>query len=116
MSKGIDLPTSKIAFVQSCWHRDIVDRSRDSFLKNIEPLGFQRSQVDLYEVPGVFEIPLHAKLLAGALDVLQRCQCDAGCPACVGPIGEVGETGKQATLRLLRELNREFAADQRTNS
>jgi len=79
----------------------------DLFLFDNYPGGIGQSQ-PLFQ--------LHSKLLAGALDVLQRCQCDAGCPACVGPIGEVGETGKQATLRLLRELNREFAGDQRTNS
>ena len=55
---------------------------------------------------------LRSKLLAGALEVLEQCSCEAGCPACVGPIGEVGETGKQATSRLLRELTQ----DQRTNS
>ncbi len=47
---------------------------------------------------------LRAKLLAGALDVLNQCRCESGCPACVGPVGEVGETGKLAALRLLREL------------
>ncbi len=56
--------TPRIAFIQSCWHRDIVDESRDSFLKIIGQNGFRRNQVDLFEVPGAFEIPLHAKLLA----------------------------------------------------
>jgi 6,7-dimethyl-8-ribityllumazine synthase len=54
----------RIAFVQSCWHRDIVDRSRDAFIKAIKLSGYRRQQVDCFEVPGVFEIPLHAKLLA----------------------------------------------------
>jgi 6,7-dimethyl-8-ribityllumazine synthase len=54
----------RIAFVQSCWHRDIVDRSRDAFIKTIKQSGYRRQQVDCFEVPGVFEIPLHAKLLA----------------------------------------------------
>jgi 6,7-dimethyl-8-ribityllumazine synthase len=54
----------RIAFVQSCWHRDIVDESRDAFLKTLKQDGFQRKQVDCFEVPGAFEIPLHAKLLA----------------------------------------------------
>jgi DEAD/DEAH box helicase domain-containing protein len=47
---------------------------------------------------------LRGQLLAGALEVLERCGCEEGCPACVGPVGEVGETGKQSTFRLLREL------------
>lgn len=55
---------TRVAFVQSCWHRDIVDRSRTAFLKGIERHGIARRQVDCFEVPGAFEIPLHAKLLA----------------------------------------------------
>ncbi|TFW09356.1 6,7-dimethyl-8-ribityllumazine synthase [Oxalobacteraceae bacterium OM1] len=55
---------TRIAFVQSCWHRDIVDRSRDAFLAEMEKLGYPRERIDLYEVAGAFEIPLHAKLLA----------------------------------------------------
>ena len=54
----------RIAFVQACWHRDIVDQSRDAFLKSIKHSGFQSRQIDCFEVPGVFEIPLQAKLLA----------------------------------------------------
>jgi 6,7-dimethyl-8-ribityllumazine synthase len=53
-----------VAFVQSCWHRDIVDRSRTAFLGSIKQHGIARRQVDCFEVPGAFEIPLHAKLLA----------------------------------------------------
>ncbi|EAW32329.1 riboflavin synthase subunit beta [marine gamma proteobacterium HTCC2143] len=52
----------RIAFIQSCWHRDIVDQCRDSFLKEIAKLT--ESTVDCVELPGAFEIPLHAKLLA----------------------------------------------------
>ncbi len=55
---------ARIAFVQSCWHRDIVDQSRAAFLKGIKEQGFKRSQVECFEVPGAFEIPLFAKLLA----------------------------------------------------
>ena len=55
---------SRIAFIQSCWHKDIVDRSRDAFLAAMGEGGVDRSAIDLYEVPGAFEIPLHAKLLA----------------------------------------------------
>jgi 6,7-dimethyl-8-ribityllumazine synthase len=54
----------RIAFVQSCWHRDVVDRGRDAFLQEMHRLGVPASRIDLLEVPGAFEIPLHAKRLA----------------------------------------------------
>jgi 6,7-dimethyl-8-ribityllumazine synthase len=63
-TKGPDGPSGRIAFIQSCWHKDIVDQCRESFLAESVRLGLQRSDIDLYEVPGGFEIPLHAKLLA----------------------------------------------------
>jgi 6,7-dimethyl-8-ribityllumazine synthase len=53
-----------IAFVQACWHREIVDQARDAFLPTIEALGYPRRQVELFEVPGTLEIPLQAKRLA----------------------------------------------------
>lgn len=54
----------RIAFLQSCWHRDIVDRARDAFLGEMARLGHPRERIDLFEVAGAFELPLHAKLLA----------------------------------------------------
>ncbi len=54
----------RIAFVQSCWHRDVVDRGRDAFLQEINRLGVPTSRIDMLEVPGAFELPLHAKRLA----------------------------------------------------
>ncbi|HYC81329.1 MAG TPA: 6,7-dimethyl-8-ribityllumazine synthase [Solirubrobacterales bacterium] len=54
----------RIAFVQSCWHREIVDQCRDAFLAELEERGVGRGAVDLFEVTGAFEIPLHAKRLA----------------------------------------------------
>ncbi|HEX4025642.1 MAG TPA: 6,7-dimethyl-8-ribityllumazine synthase [Steroidobacteraceae bacterium] len=54
----------RIAFVQSCWHREIVDEARRGFLREIGRLGVPRGRIDCLEVPGAFEIPLRAKLLA----------------------------------------------------
>lgn len=52
----------RVAFIQSCWHRDIVDQCRDAFLKEMGATSL--AQIDLFEVPGAFEIPLQAQLLA----------------------------------------------------
>jgi 6,7-dimethyl-8-ribityllumazine synthase len=54
----------RIAFVQSCWHKDIVDQCRDAFVAELERLGTPKTRIDFFEVPGVFEIPLQAKFLA----------------------------------------------------
>jgi len=54
----------RVAFVQSSWHRDIVAQCRLAFLREIEPRGVVASQIDLFEVPGSFEIPLHVQILA----------------------------------------------------
>lgn len=54
----------RIAFVQSCWHKDLVDQSRTAFIAESGQLGIAESQIDLFEVTGAFEIPLHAARLA----------------------------------------------------
>ena len=54
----------RIAFVQSAWHRDVVAECRLAFLDEIEARHVARDRVDIFEVPGSFEIPLHAQLLA----------------------------------------------------
>jgi len=54
----------RIAFIQACWHKDIVDQARHGFVSEIAKLGYQESDIDFFEVGGAFEIPLHAKLLA----------------------------------------------------
>ena len=54
----------RIAFIQACWHRDIVDQARDSFIASVGERGVSSDRIDLYEVPGSLEIPLQAKRLA----------------------------------------------------
>ena len=54
----------RVAFIQSCWHRDIVDRCREAFVAEIAKLGIAEGAIDFFEVPGAFEIPLQSKLLA----------------------------------------------------
>ena len=50
----------------------------------------------------LFEI--HADLLKRALELVEECECDEGCPSCVGPAGENGVGGKQETLAILKLL------------
>ncbi len=47
---------------------------------------------------------LHAMLLGTALDRVQSCECEHGCPSCVGPAAEMGNIGgaKEGVLRLLQ--------------
>src|SRR5229473_1512106 len=54
----------RVAFVQSSWHREVIEECRIAFLKEIEARHIARAQVDVFEVPGSFEIPLHAQILA----------------------------------------------------
>jgi len=49
---------SRIVFVAASWHKDIVDQARDAFLAELATLGYPAGQVDAFEVPGAFEIPL----------------------------------------------------------
>ena len=56
----------RVAFVQSTWHEDLVDRCRDSFIHEMAALGVAGDRIDRFRVPGAFEIPLHAKRLAGS--------------------------------------------------
>ncbi|GAB1256520.1 6,7-dimethyl-8-ribityllumazine synthase [Aurantivibrio plasticivorans] len=55
---------TRIAFIQSCWSKDIVDQCRDSFIASVIEQGIEPSNIDCFEVPGALEIPLQAKLLA----------------------------------------------------
>jgi 6,7-dimethyl-8-ribityllumazine synthase len=54
----------RIALVQSSWHREVVDECRVAFLEEAEARHIPRAAIDLFEVPGSFEIPLHAQILA----------------------------------------------------
>jgi len=55
---------------------------------------------------GLAEKAYHMRgtLLAHARQLIQGCDCEQGCPSCVGPVGEVGEDGKAMALQLLEVL------------
>jgi len=56
--------SGRIAFIEACWHKDIVDRARQSFIGELVDRGIAADRMDVFEVPGSLEIPLQAKLLA----------------------------------------------------
>ncbi len=68
-------PGARIAIVSSSWHRDIVVNGttaiRDTLGRSADPPG----EPEHIEVPGAFEIPLHALRLAqsGAYDAIIAC-------------------------------------------
>ncbi|EIE51317.1 riboflavin synthase subunit beta [Salipiger aestuarii] len=53
----------KFAFIRARWHADIVDRAHEGFLAELNDAGVP-AQVDVYDVPGAFEMPLLARKLA----------------------------------------------------
>ena len=97
----------RIAFVQSAWHESIVEQCRTSFVNEISSYGVQPEQIDVFRVPGAFEIPLlvqraarsgrydaivaaglvvdggiyrHEFVAAAVLDALMRAQLDNDVP------------------------------------
>lgn len=59
------LPAGKrIAFIQAAWHADIVRHARDGFLAQMRALGVSPDDIDVMDVPGAFEIPLLAQVMA----------------------------------------------------
>lgn len=53
-----------VAFVQASWHHEIVAQCRRSFVAEVATLGVPEDRIDVFDVTGAFEIPLHAKRLA----------------------------------------------------
>ena len=54
----------RIALIRARWHSEIVDEGADAFLSTIGELGHGAGQIEVFDVPGAFEIPLQAKFLA----------------------------------------------------
>lgn len=55
--------TPRIAFIRARWHDDIVDRAHEGFLAEAARL-IPGAEVETFDVPGAFEMPLAAKKLA----------------------------------------------------
>ena len=44
---------------------------------------------------------MHAELLVRTRDLIAGCECQHGCPTCVGPVGNTGPLAKVVALRIL---------------
>ncbi len=67
---------ARIAIVSAAWHADIVGQARESIISELQYNSTGPSMtVEEYDVPGAYEIPLHAKLLAqsGRFDAIIGC-------------------------------------------
>ncbi len=51
------------AFIRARWHAEIVDRAHEGFLAELADAG-SAAQVEVFDVPGAFEMPLLARKLA----------------------------------------------------
>lgn len=56
--------TARFAFIHATWHSEIVLQCLAGFKQEIESQGFDSSNIDVVSMPGAYEIPLQAKLLA----------------------------------------------------
>jgi 6,7-dimethyl-8-ribityllumazine synthase len=59
LGKEITMTPTRYAFIKANWHADIVDRALDGFREEIGA-----AEVDVFDVPGAFELPLLARRLA----------------------------------------------------
>lgn len=57
-------PSARVAIVSAQWHAEIVDQAVDSFRTRLKELDI--TDVDVYKVPGAFEIPLLVRRLAAS--------------------------------------------------
>ena len=71
----IDALERRFAFVHASWHEDIVQQARAGFTAEMLRLGVPADLIDVFKVPGAFELPLYAKKLArsGAYDAIIAC-------------------------------------------
>lgn len=53
----------RIAFIKARWHADVVDRAHDGFVAEAAGL-MPGAQIEAWDVPGAFEMPLLARKLA----------------------------------------------------
>ncbi|TBR42187.1 6,7-dimethyl-8-ribityllumazine synthase [Marinomonas agarivorans] len=63
-SNNFSIEKQKIAFIHASWHVEIVSKCLEGFKEQMIAKGYKAENIDIYAVPGAYEIPLQAKLLA----------------------------------------------------
>lgn len=63
-SDNFSVENQKIALIHAAWHLDIVAKCIDGFKAQMLDKGYKAENIEVYSVPGAYEIPLQAKLLA----------------------------------------------------
>lgn len=53
-----------VAFVEACWHHEIVEQARLGFMDEWHSAQAGEGQVEVFQVPGALELPLMAQRLA----------------------------------------------------
>jgi DEAD/DEAH box helicase domain-containing protein len=48
---------------------------------------------------------MHGELLSRTRELIAGCECEHGCPTCVGPIGDTGPLAKVVALRILEHID-----------
>ncbi len=85
--------------------------------KTPDPFSHDGVRVFVYDnYPGGigFSAPLfemHRELVGGTRRLIAECECENGCPGCVGPVGNTGPLAKVAALRILDLLLEQAAAE-----
>lgn len=64
MENSYGASPQRVAVIRARWHAEIVDSCVDAFIDEYTSGGVHSSTVDVFDVPGAFEIPLLAKILA----------------------------------------------------
>ena len=82
-------------------------RHLDRYRNGVGTSPFSAPRIFIYDnYPGGigFSEPLfrmHHELLTGTRRLIAECECENGCPGCVGPVGNTGPLAKAAALRIL---------------
>ena len=64
MNQRSSLKHSRVALISAAWHREIVASATTAIREQFRRLADSPAELRHFEVPGAFEIPLHAKRLA----------------------------------------------------